>query len=153
MGIFSFGGSKEFFSDPEKKLIVDAIRAEEQKTSGEIRVFVESKCKYIDPVDRAKEVFFGLEMEHTEHRNGVLIYIAHKHRQLAIFGDEGIYIALGENYWNEEVGKMLREFNASHFAEGITIIIRDIGMALHTHFPYERTTDKNELPDDIVFGS
>lgn len=137
----------------EKKHIVDAIRVEEQKTSGEIRVFVESKCKYIDPVERAKEVFFGLEMERTDHRNGVLIYIAHKHRQLAIFGDEGIYKALGENYWNEEVRKMLGDFNGSHFAEGITNIIRDIGLALHTHFPFERNTDRNELPDDIVFGS
>lgn len=153
MGLFSFSSnSKDFFSDPDKKRIVDAIRNEEQKTSGEIRVFVETKCKYVDPVDRAREVFFKLEMERTEHRNGVLIYIAHKHRQLAIFGDEGIYRALGAKYWNEEVSKMLKEFNASHFTEGIIAIIQDIGAALRDQFPYERTTDKNELPDDIVFG-
>jgi uncharacterized membrane protein len=91
-------------------------------------------------------------MEQTEHRNGVLIYIAHKHRQLAIFGDEGIYNALGKAYWDQEVHLMLKEFNAQHFSDGIITIIRDIGKALHEKFPYERTTDKNELPDDIVFG-
>jgi hypothetical protein len=29
----------------------------------------------------------------------------------------------------------------------------DIGDALHTHFPFDNDTDKNELPDDIVFGN
>ena len=154
MGLFSFNSGHEgFFSDADKARIVDAIRAEEKKTSGEIRVFVESKCKYVDPVDRAGEVFFTLEMEQTENRNGVLIYIAHKHRQLAIFGDQGIYQALGETYWNAEVAKMLNAFNREHFTEGIITIIRDIGAALHETFPYDRSTDKNELPDDIVFGN
>jgi uncharacterized membrane protein len=27
-----------------------------------------------------------------------------------------------------------------------------IGEALTTHFPYDNDTDKNELPDQIVFG-
>jgi uncharacterized membrane protein len=46
---------------------------------------------------------------------------------------------------------MLNEFNAQHFADGIIEIIKDVGDALIRHFPYDRT-DKNELPDDIVFG-
>ena len=153
MGLFSFNSSKDLFSDEEKKMIVEAIRDEERKTSGEIRVFVESKCKYVDPVDRARELFVKLEMERTEDRNGVLIYIAHKHRQLAIFADEGIYKAVGADYWNQEVSLMLKEFNSSKFAEGIIHIIRDIGAALHLKFPYDGDTDKNELPDDIVFGN
>jgi uncharacterized membrane protein len=153
LGLFSFNSGHEgFFSDADKARIVDAIRAEEKKTSGEIRVFVESKCKYVDPVDRAGEVFFTLEMEQTENRNGVLIYIAHKHRQLAIFGDQGIHQALGSAYWKAEVAKMLKAFNEEHFTEGIITIIRDIGAALHEKFPYDRSSDKNELPDDIVFG-
>ena len=152
MGLFSFSNSKDLFSDSEKKMIVDTIQDEERRTSGEIRIFVESKCKYVDPVDRAREIFFQLEMEKTEDRNGVLIYIAHKHRQLAIFGDEGIYKALGASYWDQEVALILKEFNASKFVEGIILIIRDIGTALHEKFPYDRDTDKNELPDDIVFG-
>jgi uncharacterized membrane protein len=152
LGLFSFGPPKhDLFTEVEKKQIVEAIREQEKRTSGEIRVFVEKKCKYVDPVDRAREVFMGLEMERTAHRNGVLIYIAYKHRQLAIFGDEGIHHELGEQFWHAEVDKILGEFNSNHFAEGIMEIIRDIGSALIQHFPYDRT-DKNELPDDIVFG-
>jgi uncharacterized membrane protein len=152
LGLFSFGPSKhDLFTEVEKKQIVEAIREQEKRTSGEIRVFVEKKCRFVDPVDRAREVFMGLEMEHTAHRNGVLIYIAYRHKQLAIFGDEGIYRELGEQFWHAEVDKMLQEFNANHFADGIINIIGDIGTALIQHFPYDRT-DKNELPDDIVFG-
>jgi uncharacterized membrane protein len=152
LGLFSFGPPKhDLFTELEKKQIVDAIREQEKRTSGEIRVFVEKKCKYVDPVDRAREVFMGLEMEHTAHRNGVLIYIAYKHKQLAIFGDEGIHRELGEQFWHAEVDKMLHEFNVNHFANGVIRIIADVGSALIQHFPYDRT-DKNELPDDIVFG-
>ena len=131
--------------------MVQAIRAAEKRTSGEIRVFVESRCRFVDPVDRAAEVFFTLQMEHTEDRNGVLVYIAMKDRQLAIFGDEGIHRAVGTEFWNKEVSKILHAFNAAHYVDGIIEIILDIGEVLAEKFPYERE-DRNELPDNIVFG-
>ena len=37
-------------------------------------------------------------------------------------------------------------------AEGIRQCVCDIGEVLHRYFPYANDTDKNELPDDIVFG-
>lgn len=151
MGLFSFSNTIQFFSEPEKAKIVQAIQGQEQRTSGEIRVFVESRCRFVDPVDRAVEVFKSLGMEKTDHRNGVVIYIAVKDHQLAVFGDEGIHQKLGNDFWQSEVSKMLAAFNGDQFAEGIIHIIGDIGNALYTHFPYE-SSDKNELPDDIVFG-
>jgi uncharacterized membrane protein len=36
--------------------------------------------------------------------------------------------------------------------DGIIDIVRDIGTALVEHFPYQQE-DKNELPDNIVFGN
>jgi uncharacterized membrane protein len=47
---------------------------------------------------------------------------------------------------------MLSDFNLQHYAEGFIKIINDIGEALVTHFPYDHKGDRNELPDDIVFG-
>jgi uncharacterized membrane protein len=35
---------------------------------------------------------------------------------------------------------------------GIISMVRDIGEALHKHFPYNEKSDENELPNDIVFG-
>ncbi|XVJ66276.1 MAG: TPM domain-containing protein [Lacibacter sp.] len=143
--------AKPFFTDEEEQRIVAAIRAAEKRTSGEIRVFVESRCSYVDAVDRAAEIFFGLKMEQTEDRNGVLLYIATKDHQLAIYGDKGIHEKVGTAFWNKEVQKILSEFSKQNFADGIVTVITEIGEALVTHFPYENE-DRNELPDDIVFG-
>jgi len=153
LGLFSFlGNKKNIFTAEEQTLIVEAIRAQERRTSGEIRIYIESKCKYVDPVDRAKEIFLQLEITKTADRNGVLLYIAHKDKQLAILGDEGIHLKLGDGFWLSEVQKILQSFNATQFVEGIINIVNDIGNALYTHFPFDEASDKNELPDDIVFG-
>ena len=121
-------------------------------TSGEVRVFVESKCSYVDAIDRAAELFFKLQMQKTDDRNAVLVYVAMKDRQLAVFGDEGIHKRVGDEYWNTEVKKMISNFNRENYAKGISEVVKDIGVALTQHFPYNNASDKNELPDDIVFG-
>lgn len=151
MGLFS-SRIKHFFSPEENQRIVTAIRESERLTSGEIRIYVESHCRFVDPVDRAVEIFYGLKMEKTTLRNGVLLYIAVKDHQLAIFGDEGIHQKVGDDFWREEVKHILSEFNATHFCEGIIQIVTEVGDALKKHFPYNSHTDRNELPDEIVFG-
>jgi uncharacterized membrane protein len=147
-----FFSKKDFFSEEEKKQIVDAIRDAEQQTSGEVRVYVESKCRFVDPLDRATEVFSILKMGNTTAHNAVLIYLAVKDRQLAVFGDHAIHEKVGENFWKEQVIHMLSHFQKDHYADATTKVIMDIGGALKQHFPYDRQTDINELPDDIVFG-
>ena len=150
--MFSLFRKKDFFSTEEKQEITDAIRQAERMTSGEVRVFVESKCSYMDAIDRAAELFFQLQMQKTDERNAVLVYVAMKDRQLAIFGDEGIHKKVGDEYWGHEVKKMITNFNRENYATGISEVVKDIGEALTKHFPYNNDTDKNELPDDIVFG-
>jgi uncharacterized membrane protein len=152
MSLFSIFKKKEFFTEEEKLRIVEAVRKAEKMTSGEVRVFVESRCSYMDAIDRAKEIFIELKMFETEDRNAVLVYVALDDKQLAIFGDEGIHKKLGDDYWNAEVKKMISNFNKDNYADGITEVVNDIGEALTQLFPYNNDTDKNELPDDIVFG-
>ena len=131
---------------------MEAIRKAEQRTSGEVRLFVESKCSYVDALERAKEIFLQLKMERTEQRNATLIYLAMDDHQVAVLGDEGIHQKVGADYWKKEVEKMVGQFRAEHLVDGICMAIADLGEALHYHFPYDSATDKNELPDDIVFG-
>lgn len=106
----------------------------------------------MDAIDRAAEVFFALKMDQTDDRNAVLVYIAFRDRQLAVFGDEGIHRRLGQEYWNQAVSRMLQQFNRNDYAKGIADCVTAIGDALHAQFPYDRDADKNELPDEIVFG-
>lgn len=152
MSIFPFFKKKEFFTAEEKLRIVDAIRHAEKLTSGEVRVYVESKNSYVDPMDRAAEIFYNLKMDKTDHRNAVLFYIATKHKELALFGDEGIYKATGAGFWNMAVRNMLSEFEGDDITSGIVKCIHTIGNTLAEKFPYDKTEDKNELPDEIVFG-
>ena len=153
MGIFNFFKKKEFFSAADKEQIVEAIRMAEKETSGEIRIYVESKNAYVDAIDRAAEIFFKLKMQETEHRNAVLLYIAMKDQQLALYADEGIYQKAGAEYWNNAVKNMLAQFTKENISNGIEQCIAQIGQTLKEKFPYIPTEDKNELPDEIVFGN
>ena len=143
---------KVFFTDEQQGRVVNAIQQAEQQTSGEVRVFVESKCSYVDALDRAKEIFFNLQMNKTALRNAVLFYIAVDDRQTAVFADEGIHQKTGQDYWQKTMEEMLNYFGGHHVVDGLVHSIHHVSSALQHHFPYDKTTDKNELPDDIVFG-
>lgn len=142
---------KELFTEEEKSRIVQAIRQAERLTSGEIRLFVESHCKYVDPMDRAQEAFLSLGMEKTKQRNGVLLYIAMRDHQFAILGDQGIHEKVGNDFWQQEALLLKRHFSGNRIIEGIEVCVKEIGESLYHYFPYE-SGDQNELPDDIVFG-
>ena len=151
--MWPFSTDKHFFSKEDNDLIVQSIRDAERQTSGEIRVFIESHCEYVEPLDRAAEIFAKLKMENTKLRNGVLFYVAMKDHQLAIFADKGIHDAAGHEYWKSMVKQKLSVFKNDSVAHGIMATITAIGDTLKTYFPYEHEVDKNELPDQIIFGA
>ena len=154
MSIFSIFKKKvEFFSSEDQSRILETIRKAEKRTSGEIRMFIELKNPLVDPLERAALIFSKLKMEETDHRNAVLLYIATKHKELALYGDKGIHEQVGSEYWKNEVKMMLQHFSENHLVDGIVKCITDIGETLTEKFPYIPTEDKNELPDDIVFGN
>lgn len=152
MNLFPWRKKKSLLNEEDSRLVVKAIRQAEKSTSGEVRVFVESRCSWMNAMDRAGEIFFSLQMHKTEQRNGTLVYVALKDRQLAVFGDEGIHQKVGTEYWNKIVADMLKDFKGEQYGKGIAECVIQIGNALHTYFPFDRDTDKNELPDEIVFG-
>jgi len=139
-----------FFSKAEKQAIIQAIRAAEKKTSGEIRVHLERKARE-NFYEHGKEIFKKIGMTKTKERNGVLIFIGLASRRFAIFGDQGIHEKVPENFWEDIAAQMQSDFKEDHFAKGITRAITAAGEQLQTYFPYERD-DINELSDDISFS-
>lgn len=151
--LFSFfKSSRPLLSESQQNQLLDAIRLAEQRTSGEIRVFVERRCRYMDAADRAAEIFFSNGMQQTEQRNAVLIYLATQDHQVAIWGDQGIHERLGTDFWRERVQEMVGLFKREDHLKGLTNCVKAVGEALHLHFPYDRSTDRNELSDEILFG-
>ena len=78
--------------------IIQAIQKAEKKTSGEIRVHVESHCEG-HPIERSKVLFFQLGMQKTDLQNGVLVYLAVKDRKFSIIGDKGIDANVPIEFW------------------------------------------------------
>ncbi|MBK7884381.1 MAG: TPM domain-containing protein [Chitinophagaceae bacterium] len=152
MRFFPFLKKKQYFTASEQDRLVEAIRIAEQQTSGEIRLFIESKNPLVSTIDRAAEIFFKLQMDKTAHRNGVLIYLATTHHEIALFADEGIYNAVGQAYWDAEIKEMLVRFKEQKVCDGVLHCILHVGQTLKEKFPYISSEDKNELPDNIVFG-
>ncbi len=152
MGIFPLFKKKDFFTPAEKERIVEAIRLAEQQTSGEIKIYVEEKNPLVDPLQRAEELFFKQKMDQTQHRNAVLLYLAIKHKELAIFADKGIYEKTGADHWNTAVKKMIHEFGRHDITIAIVRCVEEIGQTLKEKFPYNKSNDRDELPDNIVYG-
>jgi uncharacterized membrane protein len=152
MAAFPFFRKPDFFSEDEKQRIITTIREAERQTSGEIRVFIESRCRFVNALDRAAEIFWGLKMDQTQQHNAVLVYVAVRDHQYAVFADDGIHKKLGDTFWNEEVKAMYKHFKQNQVSDAVAQVITDVGKALALNFPYQNHADKNELPDDIVFG-
>lgn len=152
MSLFNKKKDPGFFTAEEQAEIVQAIKTAETATSGEIRLYVEGRCKYVDALDRAKEVFDELRMFETAARNGVLIYLAIKDRQLAVFGDEAIHAKVGLTFWKQNLQAVKAHFQQKAYGTGLKLMILSIGDALKSAFPFVQDSDINELPDDIVYG-
>ncbi len=136
----------------DKQLLVEAIQLAEKNTSGEVRVYVESKVGKGDALSRATQIFFKHKMNETKDRNGVLVYVAVMDKKLAIYADQGIYEKVGIEFWYSQVQEMTGHFKSMNYVQGISTVIKEIGQALHDHFPYDKTTDTNELSDEIMIG-
>ncbi len=141
--------ARDFLSEEDEQRIIKAISDAEEFTTGEIRVHIEHKCKK-DPLERAQAVFHELEMNQTEARNGVILYIATDDRKVAVYGDEGISKQVEDNFWQNEIDHLISEFKSGNFEGGIASVVGDIGEKLKRFFPSDGT-DPNELGNEISF--
>jgi uncharacterized membrane protein len=151
--MFSLFRKKHVLDKESQHKIVACIKEAESKTSGEIRVFMEHHCEYMDALHRAQELFKHLSMEKTVARNAILIYVAITDKQFALYGDKAIHEkAGGAEFWKGAAAKLTGHLRKKQLVEGICNCIHELGTELTTHFPYDPSIKKNELPDEIVFG-
>ncbi|MFK7934652.1 MAG: TPM domain-containing protein [Saprospiraceae bacterium] len=140
----------DFFTKEQGDQIIAAIQRAESASSGEIRVHLEDNCKG-NVLNAAKKTFRKLQMERTERRNGVIIFLAPGRKEFAIYGDEGINKVVPENYWQDVRDILQSNFREAAFAKGVIEAIDRVGEKLRTYFPGVKD-DINELPDDISYG-
>ena len=141
---------EDFLTANEEEAVVEAIRKAEQKTSGEIRVHIETSCD-TDIMEHAMEVFHYLKMDNTKDENGVLIYIAIKKRAFVIYGDKGINDKVGISFWNSTRDTIAQHFQNGEFSKGLIKVIEKAGEALSKYFPWQHG-DMNELDNSVSKG-
>ncbi len=150
--MFGLLKKKSIFSEEENNRIVKAIQSSELRTSGEIRIYIESRNPLMSTIDRAKAIFQQLQMHETQQRNAVLLYLATKDREVAIFGDDGIHQQVGSAFWTKQVEQMIGLFKENNLVDGIVKCVEEVSQVLIEKFPHQGQADQNELPDEIVFG-
>ncbi|MBN1940424.1 MAG: TPM domain-containing protein [Candidatus Aminicenantes bacterium] len=131
--------------------VLEAIAEAEYRTSGEIRVSI-SRFFWGPVRPTAERAFHRLKMDATKDRNGILFYIVPSRRKFVILGDEGIHARVGPDFWTETASALSRRFRNGEFTDGLIEGIRTAGERLAAHFPHDRATDRNELPDEIDYG-
>ena len=140
----------EFIDALAEQRVVDAVRAAEARTSGEIRVFVtHRKLRGEDVRERAHTEFERLHIGDTALRNGVLFYIVPCEQTFAVIGDEEIHTKCGQGFWDETAGAMEKLFREGKFTEGLLAGLERAGDIMARHFP-RGDDDRNELSDAVV---
>ena len=134
-------------TNDEKSRLINAILRAEENTSGEIRVHLQRKAKgYI--YESAAKKFEKLGMTKTQHRNGVLIYVALNDKKFAIIGDSGLHLNLHKHFWDNTAEAMTKHFKDGDIIGGIEKGIEKAGDELKKYFPY-KDDDVNELSNEI----
>jgi len=141
--------TRHFLKALDEERIVEAIRAAENRTSGEIRVFVSSRKRPGHPVlERAARQFEKLGMAKTRERNGVLLYFVPENREFAIIGDKGVHEKCGDVLWSDVAADLRRGMVTGDFTASILGAVSAVGEALARHFP-RRPDDIDELSDAV----
>ena len=136
------------FSSQEELAIVSAIGAAESLSRAELRVHYTRKERIDDIFTLALQQFQKLEMHKTEERNGVLIFLAPKAKQLAIVGDEGIHQHVGQEFWEQTHAACIQEIQRNGLAKGIILGLELIGKEMAHYFPTSEH-NPNELSNEI----
>ena len=141
---------EDFLTKAEEAEVVEAIRNAEKNTSGEIRIHLEKRTD-IAPIERAMAVFHELKMDETQLRNGVIIYVAVKSKQFAIYGDKSINDKVSKDFWNSTKDIMVGHFKNGSNKLALVEGINSTGEQLKKHFPFY-DNDIDELSNEISKG-
>ena len=141
-----------FFSKIDEPRIVEAIRAAELGSRGEIRIHATEKA-VTDVLREATGTFERLGMTATAERNGILIFVAPKNQKFAVLGDSGITSRAGHTPLDEMAASMSAAFREGRFTDGLVGAVERAGQLLAAHFPrVEGGYDQDELSNTISRG-
>ncbi len=149
--LFGFKGLQKFSpaGQIETAKVVEAISEAEDITSAEIRVHYTVCSSKLPLLDEAQKVFEKLDMHKTESRNGVLIFLRLKSKEIAVIGDEGIHQHVGTAFWEAVKDEIIRNIQSHTITEGIVKGVHVVGKQLSKFFP-PSDENPNELSNEVT---
>lgn len=142
----------QILSDVELEKISEEIKAQELKTSGELKVSIKKGRGFFEKKKSVRELaireFHRLGMTNTRDRSGILFFLLLKDREFYILPDEGITKKIPQQFWDELARTTEKYFREKNFFEGIVEVIRKCGNVLSENFP-PRQDDIDELSDKV----
>lgn len=128
--------------------LIEEIRAQERRTSAEIRICITEKIIFRHQ-RYAWKLFDKHQMHRTRNRNATLIVIMPRVKRIVAIGDKGINALVAPDFWNDLVASMIHEMHGDGLFSALMKGVRRLGDTLSLHWPAE-AADENELPDDIL---
>jgi len=139
---------KPFLTKAEEESLVAAIREQETRTAGEIRVCLSNKFAWRHE-RLAWKMFDRLGMRKTRHRNAALIVMLPRVRRFMVLGDTGLSAVVPPGYWEEIAAAMSQCMREGRRLDALCEGIRRLGDTMASHWPRQED-DRNDLPDDIL---
>jgi uncharacterized membrane protein len=127
--------------------ITSAIQALEQKTSGELRVFITSQPTD-DALAAAWKAFARLGMHRTNRRNSVLIFVAPEAQKFALIHDEGYAGKTTPDFWQTLATQLHTGFKSGAYTATLVQVLAQCADHMAQHFPHQ-PGDNNELPNTL----
>lgn len=98
----------------------------------------------------AAEQFMLQEINLTDDRTGVLLFVSMAEHYVEVIADHGIYEKLDPSIWQKIIDELLIDIKADKMADGLMKAIDEVGLLLQEHFPIDENTYKNELSNHII---
>jgi uncharacterized membrane protein len=135
----------------QQRKLVQAIQEAEKGTTGEIKIHLSSLKHEEDRLFQNCQLkFFELQMQNTQERNAVLIYVNPYLKQLALYGDVGIHQKLSQSYWEQLIQIMIQQIQSESLYPGLIEGIRRLGLELKQLYPAsDSTPNPNEISNNI----
>jgi len=134
--------------DIQDVAIAEAIRRLEERTSGEIRVFV-TRHRPANPVREARRQFDVLMMNRTPLRNAALLYFAPANRGFAVAMDEALTFRAGDGFAETIHAAMDSDWTGGRFHQAVVAGVEAAGIELSRHFPRSKL-DRNDLANQML---
>ncbi len=97
----------------------------------------------------AMRQFYAHQIDKTQHRTGVLIFVSAAERYVEVVADAGINDKVSRMVWDDAVHALVSAVKDGRPGDGFVAAIERCGAILAQHFP-PGALNRDELPDKLV---